>query len=77
LLLIEHNGESFFGAPEVVLLSARINYMRANCVMPDPSDAALIAEWTAAKGKLGRPFSEAGRPAWNLWCLRMNPISNN
>jgi hypothetical protein len=39
-----------------------LNYMRANCVMADPSDAALIAEWTAAKGKLGAPFAGAGNP---------------
>jgi hypothetical protein len=39
-----------------------LNYMRANCVMPDPSDAALIAEWTAAKNKLGSSFDDAGHP---------------
>jgi hypothetical protein len=39
-----------------------VNYMRANCVMPDPSDAALIAEWNAAKANLGPPLDDVGHP---------------
>jgi hypothetical protein len=39
-----------------------INYMRGNCIMPDPSDAALVAEWATAKGKLGTSFDRAGKP---------------
>src|SRR5258706_4391109 len=39
-----------------------LNYLRNACVPSDPSDAALLAEWAAAQGKLGAPFSQAGRP---------------
>jgi hypothetical protein len=39
-----------------------INYLRLSCVPTDTSDAALTAEWTQAQGKLGAPFSDAGRP---------------
>jgi hypothetical protein len=39
-----------------------IKYMRGNCVMPNPSDAALIGEWTTAQAKLGAPFDRAGQP---------------
>ncbi len=39
-----------------------IKYMQANCVMPNPSDAALIAEWMTATANLGQPFTDAGRP---------------
>ncbi len=39
-----------------------INYFRNTCVPSDPSDSALMAEWSTAKNKLGQPFSQAGRP---------------
>jgi hypothetical protein len=39
-----------------------LNYFRAACVPADPSDGALLSEWTVAKGRLGVPFPDAGRP---------------
>jgi hypothetical protein len=39
-----------------------LNYMRANCVMPDISDVALTTEWTTAKGKLGPALDGVGYP---------------
>jgi hypothetical protein len=39
-----------------------INYFRAACIPTDPSDAALVAEWNAAKAKLGASFGNYGRP---------------
>jgi hypothetical protein len=39
-----------------------VNYLRAACVPADPADAALQAEWTAAQGRLGAAFANAGRP---------------
>jgi hypothetical protein len=39
-----------------------LNYLRAACVPPDASDAALLAEWTTAKARLGPPFTNAGQP---------------
>ncbi len=43
-------------------LQQALMYMRVNCVMPDESDTALIAEWRAAKARLGAPFDGAGYP---------------
>ena len=39
-----------------------VNYLRGACVPPDPSDAALIAEWNAAQAKLGPSLDGAGNP---------------
>lgn len=39
-----------------------INYLRSACVYPTLTDAALIAEWQTAKGKLGAPIANAGNP---------------
>ncbi|CAN7191199.1 hypothetical protein LJR084_000538 [Variovorax sp. LjRoot84] len=39
-----------------------INLLRSTCVVADPSDAALTAEWQAARAKLGPPVPNAGRP---------------
>lgn len=39
-----------------------INHLRIQCVAADASDAALIAEWNAAKAKLGPPMRRAGVP---------------
>lgn len=41
---------------------AGINHLRNSCVVADPSDAALLQEWQAAKAKLGPPVANAGRP---------------
>lgn len=41
---------------------AAIRHLREACVAPDPSDAALEAEWLAAQAKLGAPFANAGHP---------------
>lgn len=42
--------------------SQAIRYMQANCVMPNSTDVALAAEWTAARASLGTPFADAGHP---------------
>lgn len=39
-----------------------INHLRNDCVPADPSDAALVLEWTSAKAKLGGPIPNAGTP---------------
>lgn len=39
-----------------------INHLRQACVLPDTSDPALIAEWSAARAKLGPPVAKAGAP---------------
>lgn len=39
-----------------------INLLRSSCVVPDPADAALIAQWQAARAILGAPMQNAGRP---------------
>lgn len=39
-----------------------INHLRRDCVPSDPSDAALIKEWSAAKAKKGYPIGTAGSP---------------
>lgn len=39
-----------------------IHHLRIACVPADPSDAALIAEWTAAQATLGAPITNAGKP---------------
>lgn len=39
-----------------------INLLRNSCVVNDPSDAALAAEWAAAAAKLGAPTPNAGNP---------------
>lgn len=39
-----------------------INLLRNTCVVADQSDAALQAEWQAARAKLGAPVSNAGQP---------------
>jgi hypothetical protein len=39
-----------------------IDYFRTNCIPADPSDIALIAEWTAAKTKLGAALGSPGQP---------------
>jgi hypothetical protein len=41
-----------------------INHLRTPCI-PKPSarsDAELVADWQAARGKIGRPVANAGRP---------------
>lgn len=40
-----------------------INHLRAACVVVDPSDAALSAEWNVARAKLGAPVTNAGAPS--------------
>ena len=39
-----------------------IQHLRVQCVPSDPSDAALIKEWDAAKAKRGYPVGTAGSP---------------
>jgi hypothetical protein len=39
-----------------------IGYLRERCVVPDPSDAALKAAHEEARGRLGGPVGNAGRP---------------
>ncbi len=39
-----------------------VQYLTSACVPPDPTPAALTAEWNAAKGKLGEPIPSAGQP---------------
>ena len=39
-----------------------INHLRITCVVSDDSDAALEAEWLAAKAKLGPAVDRAGTP---------------
>ena len=39
-----------------------INYFRAACIPADPTDVALIAEWNAAKARLGAPVADCGQP---------------
>lgn len=41
---------------------AAVNHLRIHCVPKDPADAALIAEWTTARAKLGNPIERAGNP---------------
>jgi hypothetical protein len=41
---------------------AAINHLKTLCVPKDYSDAALLAEWTAAQAKLGAAFADAGQP---------------
>ena len=37
-------------------------YLRTQRVRSDPSDAALLKEWNAAKAKRGAPMPNAGKP---------------
>ncbi|TPJ63492.1 MULTISPECIES: hypothetical protein [unclassified Mesorhizobium] len=39
-----------------------IQHLRNGCIPADPSDAALIQEWNAARGMLGPPIANAGHP---------------
>jgi hypothetical protein len=39
-----------------------IDHLRTFCVVADPSDQALIAEWNVARAKLGPPTRNAGTP---------------
>lgn len=39
-----------------------VSYLRDYTIPPDPSDAALIAEWQQAKANLGPPVGNAGSP---------------
>jgi hypothetical protein len=39
-----------------------IQHLRVQCVPADPSDAALIAQWQTAQGRLGAPIANAGAP---------------
>jgi hypothetical protein len=41
---------------------AALNHLKTACIPTNPSDAALEAEWCAAKAKLGAPFANAGAP---------------
>jgi hypothetical protein len=38
------------------------SYLRLACIPPDASDAAILAAWEAAKGRLGAPIRNAGKP---------------
>lgn len=40
-----------------------VNLLRNTCVVQDPSDTALAAEWQSARARLGAPTPNAGRPA--------------
>ena len=37
-------------------------HLRNTCLIPDGSDASLLKEWAAAKGKSGQPMPRAGQP---------------
>lgn len=39
-----------------------VNLLRNSCVVADGTDAALTAEWQAARAKLGPPVANAGNP---------------
>jgi hypothetical protein len=43
--------------------AAAIEHLRDFCIPQDPSDAALVAIWTAATARLGAPVANAGNPA--------------
>jgi hypothetical protein len=40
-----------------------LHHLRTSCIPKDPSDSALIEEWTAAKSKLGVAAPNAGFPS--------------
>jgi hypothetical protein len=39
-----------------------IQHLRDFCIPVDPAEAALLAEWTAARDALGAPLANAGQP---------------
>lgn len=39
-----------------------INHLRTACIPTDPSDAALTAIWSTAKGNIGNPIPNCGNP---------------
>src|SRR5262245_42604254 len=39
-----------------------LHHLRVQCVPADPSDAALLAEWQAARAKRKGPMLQAGAP---------------
>src|SRR5579863_5239714 len=40
-----------------------INHLLNVCVPANPNPTALMAEWSAAKAKIGPPFANTGRPS--------------
>lgn len=41
---------------------AALNHLTSACVLASITRADVIAEWNAAKGKLGAPIPNAGHP---------------
>lgn len=39
-----------------------LSHLKTSCIPANPSDAALIGEWNAARARIGNPFPNAGQP---------------